>query len=99
MQPSPRLFARICEDFEQSDVHRVTMELDALTDLPGPTTVERVQAAVVMLSAGDMARFEQQIALAERDWRDVLVAAGLAREDWPKRLDAYLGDRRERPDR
>ena len=28
---------------------------------------------------------------AGRDWRDVLVAAGFEHEDWPERLDDYLG--------
>jgi len=29
--------------------------------------------------------------VAKADWRDVLMAAGLADEDWPARLDAALG--------
>jgi hypothetical protein len=30
------------------------------------------------------------VSIAARDWRDVLVAARLADDDWPERLDAEL---------
>jgi O-methyltransferase involved in polyketide biosynthesis len=30
------------------------------------------------------------VRLAEQDWRDALVAADLANEDWPDRLNANL---------
>jgi hypothetical protein len=79
------------EVFDQADVHHVTTALADLGGLPGPMTTERVQTAVVLLSDGDMARFERQLRLARTDWRDVLVAAGLADEDWAGRLDAELG--------
>ena len=36
-------------------------------------------------------RLDVQLREARIDWRDVLVAAGLAHEDWPERLDTYLG--------
>ena len=91
MQPTSRLFRRICEVFDQSDVYQVTRDLDDLTREPGPQTGERLQTAVVMLSHGDMPEFERQVEEARIDWRDVLIAAGLADEDWPQRLDEYLG--------
>jgi len=91
MQPTPRLSDYVCALFDEPDRSRVTTELDALTALPGPMTTERVQTAVVSLSAGDMDRFEDELDLARRDWRDVLVAAGLAGEDWAQRLDDLLG--------
>jgi hypothetical protein len=52
---------------------------------------ERVQAAIVLLAAGDIGRFRHAIDLAAADWRDVLVASGLADEDWKVRLDRELG--------
>lgn len=54
-------------------------------------SLERIQAAIVLVAAGDAGRLDQAAALAESDWRDVLVAAGLANEDWPARLDDELG--------
>jgi hypothetical protein len=47
---------------------------------------ERIQAAVVLLAGGDSRRF-----LSAADWRDVLVAAGLAGADWRDRLAVALG--------
>jgi len=52
---------------------------------------ERVQAAIVLLAAGDIGRLRRAVDLAAADWRDVLVAAGLADEDWPVQLDRELG--------
>lgn len=52
---------------------------------------ERVQAAVVVCAAGDLARLRDALDLAKQDWRDVLMNADLAGEDWPSRLDAELG--------
>jgi len=50
-----------------------------------------VQAAVVILARGNVGRLKDHISLARTDWRDVLVAAGVANEDWPSLLDAELG--------
>ena len=42
----------------------------------------RVHVAVVWLARGDVGRFDQALDGAARDWRDALVAAGLAHPDW-----------------
>ena len=55
------------------------------------TDTERVQAAMVVWSGGDMDRLRDAVALAGVDWRDVLMRANLADEDWSARLDAELG--------
>lgn len=55
------------------------------------TDSERIQAAIVMWSRGDMSRLRDSLDLAAIDWRDVLVRAGLGDEDWPSRLDSELG--------
>ena len=63
-----------------------------MADLVGAVNEsERVQAAVVLWAAGDLARLHDALDLAELDWRDVLVRADLADEDWPARLEAELG--------
>lgn len=51
---------------------------------------ERVQAAIVLASAGKWDRFLSPLRLLRLDWRDVLVAGGLADADWPTRLEAEL---------
>ena len=42
----------------------------------------RVHIAVIWLSQGDLKRFDYELEGACSDWRDTLVAAGLANEDW-----------------
>lgn len=49
---------------------------------------ERVQAAVA-LRAREVG-LDAALALAAEDWRDALVAGGLADEGWPARLDAWF---------
>ena len=87
MEPTTRLMRRIREDFG-ADAELVATELGELEDY---ASSERVQAAVVQLARGDLDRLDRQLREARIDWRDVLVAAGLAHEDWPERLDDYLG--------
>lgn len=44
---------------------------------------DRVHLAIVKHAEGSFERFARTLALASTDWRDVLVASGLAHEDWP----------------
>jgi hypothetical protein len=92
--PESRLHRRVRRDFPESGSASEILRL--LADLPHQTGVdalgtERVQAAIVLLARGDLARFRQALVLSTLDWRDVLVSAGLADEDWPTRLDRELG--------
>ena len=92
---SDRLQAWVRGHFSPSEVLAV---LDLLTALPveDPDDPagdnERIQAAVVLLSAGNSRLLLEAAVLAEQDWRDVLVAAQLANSDWADRLDSLLGD-------
>lgn len=81
--PSSRLARRIRLDFPGSD--------DALALVEQLDVDERVQAAVVLWASGDSARLADAAALVQLDWRDALVRAGLADDDWVERLDAALG--------
>lgn len=92
-----RLERRIMRDFpEPGSAHGVLRLLD---DLPtgysefdrGMLGSERVRAAIVLLADGNLTNLRAQIDLAKTDWRDLLVAAGLADADWPTRLDDALG--------
>lgn len=94
--PMPRLEQRIRRDFpEPGSAHGV---LQLLSGLPGKAgydpemlASERVQAAIVLFAHGDLARLRQALDLAATDWRDLLVAAELADDHWPARLDRELG--------
>ena len=54
---------------------------------------ERLAAAMLILGRGDLDALARAIGLARRDWRDALVAAGLANGDWPAVLERTLGPR------
>jgi len=41
-----------------------------------PEGLERIRFAVLKLSSGSLSKFERAIAVANADWRDLLVAAG-----------------------
>ena len=85
---TPRLKNRISRDFPGS-----ADEVRRLSQLPpgdSPAGEERVMAGVVLASAGRWDVFVYYLRLATEDWRDVLVAGGLANEDWRVRLDAEL---------
>jgi hypothetical protein len=81
-----RLATRVRRDFpEEGSADDLIRRLGELTDS------ERSQSAIVLWAAGDLARFNDSVALAGVDWRDVLVRGGLADDDWPTRLDQELG--------
>lgn len=90
-----RLERRIRRDFPEPgsapEILRLLTELARHPD--DHLGSERVQAAIVLLADGDIGRFRQALDLGQTDWRDVLMAAGLADEDWPDRLDRELGPR------
>ena len=52
---------------------------------------ERLTAAVVLGADGRLDGIDAMLRLAEQDWRDLLVSAGLEHEDWPQVLDRRLG--------
>jgi hypothetical protein len=83
---SHRLAAKVQWDFpEPGSAHEVVRLLAEASDS------ERVQAAIVFSSFGNMEWLRDARALASPDWRDVLVNGGLASEGWPAILDAELG--------
>ena len=91
--PTTRLVRRIRADFDGDSADEVIVGLDemAASSTDPQHGSERVQAAVVLLAQGDRYELEQATQLALMDWRDVLVAAGLAEANWPDRLDEALG--------
>src|SRR5262245_24394290 len=59
---------------------------------PTPTSLERLRFAAIRLSEGKLARLRDAIALAKRDWRDLLVASDFADD-----VDAHRKWRPQRP--
>jgi len=91
-KPSQRLARRIEADFDGASAGTVAQRLDEVLDGWGRPFDERAQAAIIFLADGNFERFTAGLEAARTDWRDTLVAAGLADEDWPQRLDRRLGD-------
>ena len=50
-----------------------------------------MQTALLLLLERDPGRVERVSGIYRRDWRDVLVWAGLGQPDWPDVLDRELG--------
>ncbi|GIJ09740.1 hypothetical protein Van01_29540 [Micromonospora andamanensis] len=97
--PTTRLVNRIRRDFPTPGSSDEVIA--RLTELPpdayGRQDAERVQAALVLAARGQWSRFAAGMELLREDWRDVLVAGGLAEGDWPERLDAELPDQATPP--
>ena len=97
MGTSPRIRRRIERDFPEpgraKEVEELLTAAVASLDLDhwGAHALERIQAAIVLGAHGDLAGVRAMRDLALQDWRDALVAADLAGQDWPERLDAELG--------
>ena len=93
MEVTPRLARWVAQHFAAGSADEVLSTLRSLSPgVTGGQDAERVQASLVIRTGGDWHAFQQWLALAETDWRDALVGAGLGDEDWPHRLDAVLGD-------
>lgn len=92
-EPPPitaRLERRIRREFPADPV----LVLEVLSELEleaAGEARERILAAIVFVAGGDVEALERAIEVAEVDWRDVLVAAGLERDDWRQHLDEALG--------
>lgn len=85
-----RLERRIRREFPSAPdlVIEVLSELELPLDGDGH---ERVLTAIVLVAGGEPDALERAIEVAEVDWRDALVAAGLDGDDWQAHLDEALG--------
>ena len=54
-----------------------------LSNSEWPTTRDRVQAAILVLSNSQIDRLLKEVSASQVDWRDTLMGAGLAGNDWP----------------
>ena len=84
VQLSPLEKSNVSALFESHDLmeaERMLVE-DCCDELPlingKPVLLERVRVAALKVSTGDLAKLRTAIELAQKDWRDLLVAAGFA---------------------
>ncbi len=83
--PSPVVRGHVTRLFRPTERDAVLqlLQRDCGAALPGaehapPEFFERIHCAVLKLSAGRMDKLRDAIALAQTDWRDLLVAAGFS---------------------
>jgi hypothetical protein len=91
---SDRLRKRIDRDYDEgtaAELHRRLADVPEGLPLGERQDPERMQAAAVLGHDGSWTSLERRLLTLRRDWRDALMAAGLAQPDWPARLDAELG--------
>lgn len=96
MSISERIARRVGRDYPASQRDAVIDLLESVELGSSASTVtdegqERVHAAMLIVAAGNVDRLLEASALAEVDWRDVLVDAGLEHDDWRARLADVLG--------
>jgi hypothetical protein len=91
--PSRRLERRVRSDFgaEASEVLTALLDIPESLPLAEKQDPERLHAALVLPAEGRTSEFANRLHLAQADWRDALVSAGLGDQDWPQRLEAELG--------
>jgi len=90
MKLTPRTLDRLDRDF--GDRGNRAVDVIKMVDL-GPDETngdERIVTAMLIWAAGDLDRLLDAAALAELDWRDLLVNAELADDGWRDAIDAYL---------
>ena len=90
---SPRLEARVRRDYSPQATEEVIAFLRTVSDdhAASRQDPERLQAAAFILLEGDVRRIPHVQEIFVRDWRDILVWAGLGHSNWPDRLNEMLG--------
>ncbi len=89
-----RLTRRVGQDFPPGRAEEVLAQIAVIPEtlpLADAQDAERLQSSVVLAAGGDYALFLDLLRLIQSDWRDALVAADLAHDDWPDKLDIALG--------
>ncbi|MDH4021839.1 MAG: hypothetical protein OEW88_08315 [Gammaproteobacteria bacterium] len=76
-----RSFAAADRDYISAKLANTGLPMGAVAPPP------RVHAAILWLARGNRAKFDEVLAGACADWRDTLVAAGLASQNWKLVLD------------
>ncbi|WP_128092308.1 hypothetical protein [Streptomyces resistomycificus] len=92
MELTPRVKRRIARDYAEKDrkaVEEVLVEL--MESLEGGGGEERIVAAAILFSHGQVDKLLTAVEVALEDWRDILMISGLQHGDWPERLDSEFG--------
>ena len=83
---TPRVRRKIDKLFDPQSASEIMRLLESASLPLINNNGERVHLAVLHLSQGDREKFDEALKIAQIDWRDTLVAAGLANGNWPEVL-------------
>jgi hypothetical protein len=83
MSVSPLVREQARRFFAPAQTDDVVAALDTSDLSLGLMNADRVQLAILIIAHGDMQDFRVALRQARQDWRDTLVDAGLAGDDWP----------------
>ena len=72
----------IRKSFPAAEHDRVESALNSADFPMAGANLERIQLAILHCAEGNLTSFEKCVEAAELDWRDVLLAAGLAFGNW-----------------
>ncbi len=92
MELTERTLHRLQRDFKASELDRARYIIESV-DIGGHDETqgsERIQVAMLILAGRNLDRLLEAAVLTETDWRDLLVDADLADDDWRPKVDAYL---------
>ncbi|WP_030259805.1 hypothetical protein [Streptomyces violens] len=94
MPLSARIVRHIRKEFPEDQSETVAQLLEEVIEPITEGNVmfqERVAAAAVICSQGDLDEFFAVLEEVRADWRDVLVAAGLADAQWKQLINEKFG--------
>lgn len=84
MQISSEMISLIREKFESSDSEAILSAVETLDEQDfDDQDPDRIAGAIAVLAKRNMKNLSGIIQSAETDWRDLLLGAGIADEDWP----------------
>ena len=86
MQISKEMKSLIRDVFPASEAEPLLTAVASLEEDDSPEPNQVIGAILILLKKGGPARLDAIIGAAARDWRDVLMGAGLADDDWDWRL-------------
>jgi hypothetical protein len=67
---------------DEADLVISELETTRIPLVADGTAPERIHLAILYVSDGDLREFDQTLNRGKMDFRDTLVSAGLAHEDW-----------------
>lgn len=69
------------------EARSLILDILKLPTVRDPESAARIQMAAIRFAGSSMERLRRAVKAAEIDWRDLLVASGLANADWQEVLE------------